>query len=221
VGSTGQREEFFMGRQIVRLSLLLLWLAQAPAGAGPLLESVTSYLDSEAWRYETVAKSNTLRMRYRGQSETWVVLVQAREDLRQLSLYSMVPAEIPADRLDAVGEYLHRANYGLALGCFELDYDTRQVRFRTSVDLEESELSAAQVRNYLYMNVLTCDRYLAGLTQVIEGLAAPRAAVEAVETAIVEDREDLPEEEASSEPAGASGGPPPASPESPLRNESQ
>lgn len=211
-----------MARPFMHITIMLLLLGHVAAHATPLLDTVKTFLDTEAWRYETVSKNDTLRMRYRGQSETWVVLVQAREDLHQLSFYSMVPQDIPADRLDAAGEYLHRANYGLALGCFELDYDARQVRFRTAADVEDSELSLAQVRNYLYMNVLTCDRYLVGLKQVIEGVAAPRAAVEAVEAALAEDREISPRVEAAvTGPGEASDEPPPASLESPPHNGSQ
>ena len=218
-----------MSRNAVRYATFLLLLAVLVPPAAwaqpPLLESVKAFLDTEAWRYESVPNDDALRMRYRGQSETWVVLVQAREDLRQLSLYSIVPAEIPADRVDAVGEYLHRANYGLALGCFEFDYDARQVRFRTAVDVEDAELSPAQVRNYLYMNVLTCDRYLSGLTQVIEGQAAPRAAVAAVESTMLEEREGaMPKEEpegAPSVPAAESDAPSGGNPESAPRTGNQ
>lgn len=212
-----------MGRIVWAIGTCLLLLGSTAAWSEPLLASVKSFLDSEAWRYEAVAKSDAVRMRYRGQTETWVVLVQAREDLRQLSFYSMVPVEIPADRIDVVGEYLHRANYGLAIGCFEFDYDARQVRFRTAIDVEESELSSAQMRNYLYMNVLTCERYLSGLQEVIAGEASPPAAVAAVEAVAGEERDAaLPNAEGeASAPAEEYAGRPLANPESLPRSENQ
>ena len=93
---------------------------------------------------------------------------------------SAFPAVIDEDRRAAVGEYCHRANFGLAIGNFELDHDGGEVRFRTSLDVEGATPSEALVRNLVVANVLTMDRYVPGLLAVLDG-TEPADAVEDVE----------------------------------------
>jgi hypothetical protein len=168
---------------MLALAVCVVPVAGAQNGAqdGALIAQVKDYLRSETWRFEPVEGAAALRMRYEGQQATWTVLMHAREDLRRLSFYSVLPEAVPEPRRAAVAEYLHRANFDLALGCFELDYDTGRVRFRTSLDVEGAQLSQAQIRNYLYTNVLTCERYLPGLLQVIEAETGPAEAIAAIE----------------------------------------
>jgi hypothetical protein len=168
-------------RHVAAAWLLTAVLTGAAAAEETILSRVEAFLKSDSWRYEPVEGTSALRMRYEGQNGTWTVLVYTRESLRQAGFYSVLPDPVPDDRLPAVAEYLHRANYDLAIGCFELDWDTGQVRFRTSLDLEGGELGDRQIRNYLYANVLTCDRYLKGLADVSAGRATPAEAIAAVE----------------------------------------
>lgn len=74
-----------------------------------------------------------------------------------------------------VAEYLTRANYGLPLGNFEMDFSDGEVRFKTSLDVEGEEymLTPAMIKSLVYSNVLTMDRYLAGMMAVIYGDASP------------------------------------------------
>jgi len=180
--------------------LAVAWLVAASlmgaaAAEETILARVETFLKSDSWRYEPVEGAPALRMRYEGQQGTWTVLVYARESLRQLSFYSVLPEPVPGDRLPAAAEYLHRANFGLALGCFELEYGSGRVRFRTSVDLEGGRLGDRQIRNYLYANVLTCDRYLQGLEAVVDESREPAEAIEMIEAVEAAEAPEAPDEE--------------------------
>ena len=40
-----------------------------------------------------------------------------------------------------MAEYLHRANYGLRVGNFELDYDDGEIRYKTYIDADFTEIT--------------------------------------------------------------------------------
>ncbi|HNR29304.1 MAG TPA: YbjN domain-containing protein [Candidatus Hydrogenedentes bacterium] len=152
----------------------------APAET-PLLDIIQKFLDDDHWHYERIEDRTALRMAFKGDNGEWTVVIRTKEDSQRAIFYSLLSETVPADQRALAGEYLHRANFGLPIGCFELDYDDGEVRFRTSLDTEGAPLSAAQVKTYLYINVSTCDLYLGGLKRVLSGAVTPENAIREIE----------------------------------------
>ena len=82
-----------------------------------------------------------------------------------------------------IAEFITRANYGLVLGAFEMDFSDGEIRYRSGVGVEGEELTHAYIRPIVYANVLTMDKYLSGIMKVIYGDTTPESAVEQVEFA--------------------------------------
>lgn len=157
---------------------------ESAAGAlaeAPLLDAVKKFLEEDNWYYEQIEGRTVLRMAFKGDNGEWMVLIQTKEDAGQALFYSVLTEKVPAEQRSLAGEYLHRANYGLPMGCFELDFEDGEVRFRTSVDVEDGAPSPAQIKTYLYTNVSTCDWYLPGLKRVLSGAQTPEAAIHEIE----------------------------------------
>ncbi|HNF97997.1 MAG TPA: YbjN domain-containing protein, partial [Pseudomonadota bacterium] len=72
-------------------------------------------------------------------------------------------------------------NYGMVIGNFEMDYSDGEVRFKTSIDVEDAELSESMVRSATYWAVVMMDRYLPGLLKVIGGSTPPAEAIDEIE----------------------------------------
>ena len=89
--------------------------------------------------------------------------------------------ELPAARLPAVAEFLTRANYGLPLGNFELDWEDLELNCKSSVQVPESCVNAGLLQGYLLSAVETCNHYLPGLRAVAEGKQSAAAAIKALE----------------------------------------
>ena len=87
----------------------------------------------------------------------------------------------PDDR-ERVGEYLTRANWGMAIGNWEMDPTTGEVRYKTSIDVgDDDELTIGLVKGLVYTNMRMVERYLPGLLDVAAGTLAPAAAVQRAE----------------------------------------
>ena len=78
-------------------------------------------------------------------------------------------------------EFLTRVNYGLAVGNFEIDLDDGEVRFKTSLDAEGSEIGLPLIERLVYANVAAMDQFLPGLMKTVEERATPCDAIAACE----------------------------------------
>ena len=81
----------------------------------------------------------------------------------------------------AAAEFIARANYGLRIGNFELDFNDGEIRYKSSLDFEGAELTPSLIRNTIYPAVQTLDRYLPGLMKVMYGAATSQDAIAEIE----------------------------------------
>ena len=141
-------------------------------------DAVEGYLATRAWPYED--RGNYVVSAVAGESGSWTACFDLREDDEQLLVYSVLPLRVPAERRTAVALFLSRANYGLAIGNFEIDLDDGEVRYKTSIDVEGAVLEEPLIDHLLLANIVTVDRYLRALESVVAG-ADPAASISSVE----------------------------------------
>ena len=94
-----------------------------------------------------------------------------------LIFYAVSPLRVSPERRAAVAEYITRANYGLPVGNFEMDFNDGEVRFRVSLDYEDTALSDLQIKNLVQPAIHVMDQYMAGLVAVAEQQHEPQAAI--------------------------------------------
>jgi hypothetical protein len=148
---------------------------------GEIFDTLTQFFQQEAWAYAQLETQPALQMRFQGKNGRWECYAQAREEQAQCVFYSVSPNNVPEDKRPAVAEFLTRANYGLIVGNFEMDWNDGEIRYKTSLDVEGDRLTPALVKQMVYANVLLMDQYLPGLMAVLYGHATPAQAVAQVE----------------------------------------
>lgn len=147
-----------------------------------LFETLRQWFTDDEWPLEESGAQ--LQSAFGGNGGRWPVVATADEATGMIAVFSIVPFVAPEDRRAAAMEAVTRANFGLALGSFDLDLGSGAIQFRTSLDVQESteSLTDPVLRHLVYANVLTMDRYLPALRAVIEDGAEAVAAIAAVET---------------------------------------
>lgn len=148
-----------------------------------IFNTLIEFFEEDDWDFTWVEGLSVLNVDFSGKYGTWTCYAQARELQQQFVFYSVCPVKAPEDRRHAIAEFITRANYGLILGNFELDYGDGEIRYKTSVDVEGSTLTHAMIRQMVYANVLIMDRYLPGIMNVIYGSQSPADAIRSVEGA--------------------------------------
>ncbi len=146
-----------------------------------LLDAIIRFLGDEGWDFAREGGADVVRTGYRGDNGRWGCFAQTREELNQAVFFSVLPTVVAEDRRLAMAELLTWVNFDLVIGNFELDLDGGHVRYKTSIDVEGTELTPTLVRPLVYDNVLTMDRYLPALDAVALEGAIPREAYRAVD----------------------------------------
>src|SRR5437762_10474197 len=133
----------------------------------PIFETMQTFFKEDEWPLTQVEGQPMLRMNFRGSNGRWMCLAQAREEQQEFVFYSICDANTPEDRRPAMAEFLTRANYGLYIGNFEMDYRDGEIRYKTSIDVEGATLTAPLIKSLVYANVAIMDRYLPGIMSVL------------------------------------------------------
>jgi hypothetical protein len=141
---------------------------------GKAFEEMVSYF-TEYWKYSQVEDKPILEMQHSNKCGKWrcYAIAEEKASVKRIVFFSIVPVVVPQERIEIVGEYLHRINYILDDSNFELNFETGEVRCKTSVEVTQSEL------NYELMYCLTSNNtravgdYLSQLEAVIEGKFDP------------------------------------------------
>jgi hypothetical protein len=147
----------------------------------PILDVVTRFFQEDEWPFTPLEGKPILRTAFSGKNGNWNCFAQAREEQYRFVFYSVCAANTPENRRQAMADFLTRANYGMIIGNFELDFNDGEVRYKTSIDVEGDELTPALVKQMVYANVLTFDKYLPGIMKVMYTDVDPKAAVAEIE----------------------------------------
>ena len=99
-------------------------------------------------------------------------------------VYAKIALSADPNNINAVSEYLHRANFGLKLGSFELDHSDGEIRYKMYVDCGDDcdcMPSESVIRRSLEMPASMLEIYGDGLMRVLLGVATPEEAIEEAE----------------------------------------
>ncbi len=109
----------------------------AETGRGEsLLEIVRRTMEADEWPVHQLPGQNVLSSAVSADSLEWSLYAVTFEETEQVAIYSAIPINVPEERRLAAAELITRANYGLRLGNFELDFSDGELRFKTSIDVE-------------------------------------------------------------------------------------
>ncbi len=144
-------------------------------------DTLGTFLRDDEWYPQELEGKPIYRVGFSGHNGQMTCYAQVREDLEQFLFYVLSPVKAPEESRPAVAEFITRANYGLRIGNFELDYSDGEVRYKSSLDYEGVVLSYELIRNAIYPAVRTMDRYLPGLIKVIYGDPSPAEAISEIE----------------------------------------
>ena len=146
----------------------------------PLQDTVCRALEQMEWKYE-ITDDSWLMARVRGRQANYDVRLRTDEDAEIVACYVSSGTLVPAERRDAVAVALTRANWGLRIGNFEMDYTDGEVRFKVSVDVEGGLLGHTMVQNMISAGISMQDRYHPALMRVVYSDADPADAIAEVE----------------------------------------
>jgi hypothetical protein len=148
---------------------------------GDIFDIVVKFFEEEDWPFAKVEGESALRLTARSNNGQWTCYAQAIEEDEEFIFYSICPVNTPENKRLTMAEFLTRANYGLSLGNFELDFEDGEIRYKTSINVGGDILSKALIMNLVDINITMMDTYLPGILTVIESDVSPAEAIEQIE----------------------------------------
>ncbi|MFN8373473.1 MAG: YbjN domain-containing protein [Anaerolineae bacterium] len=149
---------------------------------GPIFNALIEFFEEDDWEFSWMEGMTALSMAFSGKHGKWMCYAQSREEQQQFVFYSVCPMNAPESKRAAVSEFITRANYGMIIGNFEMDWSDGEIRYKTSIDVEGAQLTKSLIRQMVYANVMTVDRYLLGLMAVMYGGASPADEIQKIES---------------------------------------
>ncbi|MBE9225432.1 YbjN domain-containing protein [Phormidium sp. LEGE 05292] len=157
-------------------------IAQSTTIDGQIFGEMVNFFQQDEWPFYQIEGLPVLQMIFQGDNGKWTCLARAREQQQQMVFYSIFPVNIPENKRLAVAEFITRANYGMIIGNFELDFSDGEIRYKTSIDVEGDRLSFGLIKRLVYANVTMMDEYLPGIMSIIYGEAEAGEAIAKIET---------------------------------------
>lgn len=159
---------------------------------GAIYDAMEEFFKKDEWPATKSENQPSMSMNFQGTNGRWACYARAEEEKQIVLFYSYCPVKAPEEKRPILADFLTRANYGLYIGNFEMDYNDGEVRFKTSLDVEgnksvgeegkePTELGSALMKRVVYNNVGVMDKYLPGIMTVIYGGASPQEAIAKVE----------------------------------------
>lgn len=129
-------------------------------------EAVTAFFRADGWDAAT-HEGGMLLTRVRGEHVAFHCVVIPDDDRQRITAYALSPKPVPpAHRLKIV-DFATRANSGVAVGNFELDVRTGELRFKVGIDLHDVEPEEALIRNLVYRAVFALDGTWPGIDAML------------------------------------------------------
>jgi hypothetical protein len=157
-------------------------IAFQPSSTQTIFETAVHFFKTQNWTVTPIPEQPILYFYFEGENGRWECYAQAREAQGQFIFYSVLPLKAPQAKYQAVIEYITRANYGMIIGNFEFDFSDGEIRFKTSLDINSSNLDVAVIGQLIYTNLFNVDKYLPGITQILDSDISPEEAIATIES---------------------------------------
>jgi hypothetical protein len=145
------------------------------------LATVHDFLEVDGWNPQFIEDQEAYRISFQSENGQGLAYAQVLTDLEQFLFYVMMPFKVPEESRNTIAEFITRANYGLRVGNFEMDYKDGEVRYKTCIDFEGEILTTGYIKNAVYPALKTMEKYVPGFLSVIYGGKTPEEALAVLE----------------------------------------
>ena len=154
---------------------------------GPMettFEKLVEFFEAEGLKHQANPEGGVVIASFAAQNLSVCIYFALHADEGLLQLFAPLPAKIPPGCRPAIAEAIARANYGMKMGKFELDYSEGELRFQIANAFTAEGLDAEIIRRLIGTAVYTVDRYFPAMMSIIYGNELPEDAIRHVEQSV-------------------------------------
>ena len=140
-------------------------------------EKLIQHLDNQNIGYWSRSEDRSICTDFRGEVGTYRVFARVDADDSLFQVFGSSPVRVPQGSRPAIAETLVRANCGLKVGKFEMDYDEGDLRFHASQLLPTDTLEDETIARLIGTTMAMLNTYLPAVLSVIYGNELPKDAI--------------------------------------------
>lgn len=145
-----------------------------------IADAVAEFLSEDDWNFSFDENQGIFRfnLRINGKLKKINYVIDIRDDEYLVYAFSPLGAdEDDTEMMKNMAEFICRANYGLKMGNFDLDFDDGEVSFKVHVMCEGITPTAEMIKSSIYCPGAMFQRYGDGICDIIFNNASAKAAV--------------------------------------------
>lgn len=144
-------------------------------------ERLVQHLEEQDVKYRANDDSRMVCADFQGEVGTYRLMAVVDEEGNLFQVLGLSHLRVPEGARPLIAEALVRANYGLVLGKFEMDFEDGELRFQIGQILIGGELPDEVIERSFTAAMAMLDRYLPAFLSVIYGNELPKDAIRTVE----------------------------------------
>lgn len=142
------------------------------------IDAIKAFFNNNEWKYNYNEKDNVFISgidmgNIIGSVRMLIILSD-----KSYNVYMILNSKIEEQYFSIIAEFLHRVNYGLNNGNFEIDYRDGEIRYKTYVSFIDGNVSEEIVADSIIVGAAMINRYGKGLMQLMLGDGTPEEWVE-------------------------------------------
>jgi hypothetical protein len=143
--------------------------SQEEADVSMTASGLREFIEANHYEYADIG-NDCYRLRFSGKNGDYNMFAQAGDDRGLVLVFTYGPVKVPEGRRRMVADYINRVNYGLALGCLEMNPEDGEVRARSSGPVRTDDPPQADQLSPLFdSSFYLMDNWLTGLLRVAFG----------------------------------------------------
>jgi hypothetical protein len=146
-----------------------------------IFNAVNHFFITDKWTVNQIEDKPVFTTLHTGENGSYRCYAEAWDEDGAFIFYSYVGSKIPTKKIQIISEFINRANYGLNLGNFELDFSDGEIRYKTSVKMADGELTYKMVGQLIWRNLHTVDEYTPGIMSIIYSDISAEDAIKRIE----------------------------------------
>ena len=145
-----------------------------------LLDKIQARLKTTGLKFETTPDVIHFSIEIDNVVGKVAVFIQTYEN--KILTYAVLNNKVPNEHFNDVAEYLHRANYGLLHGNFELDFNDGEVRYKLVTDCQDiANIPNQYIDRSALLPCHMIKKYGKGIIQLMLGIGSPKELIDEAE----------------------------------------
>lgn len=154
------------------------------------ISAIRDYMEAEGYKYKFDDERNIFSLGFSlsktkiGSTDIRILVRPSSTDAsvcNRLISYGEIGLKADSDCMVQVAEYLHRANYGLSIGNFELDVRDGEIRYKVSMNVQDAMVGRDAIDDMISLPVSMFNKYGNSLLAVTMGMMTPEDAIKKAE----------------------------------------